>query len=93
MEEISSKSNQKLVEGDFMDSAGGVNDAEETIAKIHRTLNCLGYAQLQGVRCHLDGDEIVLTGSLDSFYLKQVALSVALKLPGVRNVRNEIQVN
>ncbi|MFT7634245.1 MAG: osmotically-inducible protein OsmY, partial [Mariniblastus sp.] len=31
-------------------------------------------------------------GELSSFYLKQVAQSVAVKIPGVREVRNEIQV-
>ena len=62
------------------------------VDQIRRTLSCLGYAQLNAVQCVLDGDEVLLTGKLDSFYLKQVAQSVAIKIPGVRNVRNEIQV-
>lgn len=69
-----------------------LKNEDSLIDQIQRTLACLGYAQLGGVRCIADGDEITLTGQLDSFYLKQVAQSVAIKVPGVRNVRNEIQV-
>lgn len=65
---------------------------DTVIDKIERTLACLGYAQLNNVRCIAHGDEITLTGQLDSYYLKQVAQSVAIKIPGVRNVRNDIQV-
>lgn len=68
-------------------------DDQALIDRIHQNLGRLGYVQLQNIKCFRDGDEIVLTGSLDSFYLKQVALSVAMKLPGVNNVRNEIMVN
>ena len=52
----------------------------------------LGYPQLNAVRCNAEGDEMLLTGELHSFYLKQVAQSVAVKIPGVRSVRNEIEV-
>ena len=52
----------------------------------------LGYPQLNSVQCTATGDLMVLTGELSSFYLKQVAQSVAVKIPGVREVRNEIQV-
>lgn len=40
----------------------------------------------------MEGDELVLSGNLNSFYLKQVAQSVAVKIPGVGSVRNEIVV-
>lgn len=69
------------------------SDHEEIASRLRRTLNCLGYAQLNRVHCRIEGDEIVLLGELNSFYLKQVAQSVALKMPGVRNVRNEIVVS
>ncbi len=52
----------------------------------------LGYPQLNAVRCVANGDQMLLTGELSSFYLKQVAQSVAVKIPGVREVRNEIHV-
>lgn len=53
----------------------------------------LGYPQLNAVQCTATGDQMLLTGELSSFYLKQVAQSVAVKIPGVREVRNEIQVS
>ena len=52
----------------------------------------LGYPQLSSVKCVAEGDQMLLTGILNSFYLKQVAQSVAVKIPGVRDVRNEIEV-
>lgn len=60
--------------------------------QIKAALNCLGYSQLNAVECVAEGDEILLRGQLHSFYLKQVAQSVAIKIPGVKNVRNEIEV-
>lgn len=52
----------------------------------------LGYPQLNAVQCSASGDLMLLTGELNSFYLKQVAQSVAVKIPGVREVKNEIHV-
>ena len=52
----------------------------------------LGYPQLNAIKCIAEGDQMLLTGVLNSFYLKQVAQSVAVKIPGVRDVRNEIEV-
>ena len=52
----------------------------------------MGYPQLNAVNCTAEGDRMLLTGVLKSFYLKQVAQSVAVKIPGVREVRNEIDV-
>ncbi len=72
--------------------AGVFTQSTNVIDQIQRTLSCLGYAQLNHVRCTADGDMITLTGQLDSFYLKQVAQSVAVKISGTQNVRNEIQV-
>jgi osmotically-inducible protein OsmY len=69
-----------------------LSDQDTVVDRIQRTLACLGYAQLNNIRCVANGDEITLNGQLDSYYLKQVAQSVAIKIPGVRNVRNDIQV-
>jgi osmotically-inducible protein OsmY len=60
--------------------------------QIQRALACIGYAQLNAVECVAEGDEVTLSGQLDSFYLKQVAQSVALKVPGVKKVKNDILV-
>lgn len=60
--------------------------------QVLRTFEQLGYPQLQGIVCESDGDKIRLSGNLDSFYLKQVAQSVAVKVSGVTSVDNQITV-
>lgn len=52
----------------------------------------LGYQQLNNIECELDGDVLVLSGKLKSFYLKQIAQTVAIKIPGVESVENRIEV-
>lgn len=52
----------------------------------------LGYQQLNNIRCEVEGNVMVLSGNLKSFYLKQVAQTVAVKIPGVASVRNQIEV-
>jgi len=52
----------------------------------------LGYQQLSNVDCEVEENVLVLTGELKSFYLKQVAQTVAMKIPGVASVRNLIEV-
>jgi osmotically-inducible protein OsmY len=60
--------------------------------RLKSTFEQLGYPQLSALECSAIGDLICLKGELSSFYLKQVAQSVAVKIPGVREVRNEIEV-
>lgn len=52
----------------------------------------LGYQQLNNIDCEVEDNVLVLTGKLKSFYLKQVAQTVAMKIPGVALVRNLIEV-
>ena len=61
-------------------------------AKVRISFEQLGYPQLNAVRCSFDGGVLRLSGTLNSFYLKQVAQSVAVRTPGVRSVENQIQV-
>lgn len=60
--------------------------------RVRDSFGQLGYPQLNAVVCTAEGDLMRLTGELNSFYLKQVAQSVAVKTPGVRSVENEIVV-
>ena len=52
----------------------------------------LGYQQLNGVHCEVEGNVLILSGNLKSFYLKQIAQTVAVNIPGVASVRNLIEV-
>ena len=52
----------------------------------------LGYQQLSKVHCKVEDNVLVLSGMLKSFYLKQIAQTVALNIPGVASVQNLIEV-
>ncbi len=70
-----------------------LGDSEVSLEdRIRISFEQLGYPQLSAIQCTAEGDQLRLTGVLNSFYLKQVAQSVAVKIPGVRLVHNEIEV-
>jgi len=52
----------------------------------------LGYQQLNGIKCEVEGSVLTLSGQLKSFYLKQIAQTVAVNIPGVSSVENLIEV-
>ena len=56
-------------------------------------LRCSGYRRLWSLECEVRDGQITLTGVLPSFYLKQVALTVAMRVEQVREVRNGIEVD
>ena len=49
-------------------------------------------APLESVRCVSDGTTVILQGDVPSMYLKQVATTLAIRVPGVQRVHNQIQV-
>ena len=61
--------------------------------QLRESFEQLGYPQLQAIECTVEDDTIRLTGELDSFYLKQVAQSVAMKIAGPHFIQNLIEVN
>lgn len=61
--------------------------------RVQLTMQRLGYTELHGVKCVAFDGHIRLRGTLKSFFLKQVAQSIAMKTPGVRRVINEIKVS
>lgn len=70
-----------------------VTKPEDLISKVRSSLGKLSYNQLDNVDCILEGtDHVKLTGQLKSYYLKQIAHTIALKVPGVRQVTNNILV-
>ncbi len=50
------------------------------------------YRSLHRLTCVVEDGELVLRGTLNSFYLKQIAQQVALKAAGWHRLRNEIEV-
>jgi len=73
-----------------------INTADNPTPELEELLRIsfdqLGYQQLNNVDCEVEENVLVLTGKLKSFYLKQVAQTVAMKIPGVASVRNLIEV-
>jgi osmotically-inducible protein OsmY len=65
----------------------------QSIAQLaRRAFEQIGYQQLSSLECFEEKGLLILRGRLNSFYLKQVAQSVAVKIPGVQLVQNEIEV-
>lgn len=68
-------------------------DQENLLAKLVReAFYQNSYRQLRRVDCCSDGCTVLLRGTTDSFYMKQVAQTAAAKVDGVQRVVNEIEV-
>jgi len=50
------------------------------------------YWSVRQLICHVDQERIVLRGTVPSYYLKQVAQTLAAKTVGVECVRSDIEV-
>ena len=55
-------------------------------------LRSSGYRHLWNLECEVHDDLVTLTGVLPSFYLKQVAQTIAMSVDRVREVRNIVEV-
>jgi osmotically-inducible protein OsmY len=52
----------------------------------------VGYPQLFAISVSVHGGQVTLDGEVPTYYLKQVAQTAALAVPGVESVENEIVV-
>lgn len=67
----------------------GEDDAAGLVsARLRRS----GYPFLRGVRCEVHEGVTVLSGTVPTFHLKQVAQALASHTPGVRQIDNRLQV-
>jgi osmotically-inducible protein OsmY len=55
-------------------------------------LRTSGYRLLWNLECEVSDGLVTLMGALPSFYLKQLAQSIAMRVDQVREVRNVIEV-
>lgn len=60
--------------------------------RIDHALRATGYRSLCGVSISERNGSVTLSGRVPSYYLKQIAQSVAKGAPGVRDVRNDLEV-
>jgi hypothetical protein len=61
--------------------------------RVEASLRGSGYLSLRGVVCDTRGDIIRLRGCLPTYYLKQLAQTIAAEVEGVRLIINRIIVS
>ncbi len=72
---------------------GGAMQSRKIIeANVQARLRQSPYPSLRRISCRLVGSGLILRGRVPSYYLKQVAQSVAVSVAGVPAVRNELEV-
>jgi len=70
-----------------------MNEVESDLAdKVADALRNTGYVQLSDLNVRVDRYDIHLQGHLPSYYLKQVAHYVVLRVPGVQMLVDDIQI-
>jgi osmotically-inducible protein OsmY len=61
-------------------------------AAVTAALGSAQYTALRSLKCLVSDGVAEITGTVPSFYLKQLAQAAVLQLPGVRIVRNLVEV-
>lgn len=59
---------------------------------VNRALLETGYAPLRCIQCDVSNGVVELTGSVPSFYVKQLAQAAVLRLDRIRGVKNRLHV-
>jgi osmotically-inducible protein OsmY len=60
--------------------------------RVERALRATGYLPLRDIEVVVYARLVILIGRVSSYYLKQVAQTTALAVPGAHQVRNEVEV-
>ncbi len=60
--------------------------------QIQQQLRTSPYRELSGVNCRVYRGVALLEGAVSSFYLKQIAQTLARRVPGVQRIMNQIHV-
>jgi osmotically-inducible protein OsmY len=60
---------------------------------VESALCATGYGPLRGIEVTVHARLVILGGRVPSYYLKQVAQTTALAVPGTRQVRNDLYVS
>lgn len=66
---------------------------DSLLRQLRSALRDSGYAALDRVDCRVDEGDVVLSGRLSSYYLKQLAQETALRTMRLGRVRNHIHVD
>jgi osmotically-inducible protein OsmY len=60
--------------------------------RVGRVLNATGYSPLRAIEVSIHSQLVILRGRVPSYYMKQLAQAAVLDVPGVRALRNDVQV-
>jgi osmotically-inducible protein OsmY len=60
--------------------------------RVERALHAAGYGPLRRIKVAVQARLVILAGRVASYYLKQIAQTVALTVPGTHQVRNDLEV-
>jgi osmotically-inducible protein OsmY len=74
------------------DAAAQGAEGDHLAERVEVALRATGYRPLHAVEVSVPGRVVVLRGRLPSYYLKQLAQAAALGVPGVRELRNDVEV-
>jgi osmotically-inducible protein OsmY len=61
-------------------------------SSVARALHATGYGTLRNIELIVQARVVTLTGRVPSYYLKQVAQTAALNVPGIHQIRNDLEV-
>ena len=67
-------------------------DARSLSADVEQALRASGYSALRGVDVVAISGVVFLQGCVPSYHMKQVAQAAVMSMPGVCEVRNELDV-
>ena len=67
-------------------------DNSAIAARVEQALRATGYLALRALRVSAIASVVQLEGTVSTYHLKQLAQATALSVPGVREVRNEVDV-
>src|SRR5262245_4720574 len=65
---------------------------DRNCAALRQELGTSPYSSIRHLVCQIDRDRIRVQGTVSSFYLKQIAQSLAAKVVGMQYVQSEIKV-
>lgn len=68
-------------------------ETDDMVRRLAEAFARVPHLPVSSVTWELEGTTVVLRGCVRSFYLKQLAQSVALRQPGIARVINEIEVD
>jgi osmotically-inducible protein OsmY len=74
-------------------SLGGRSRTEPSLAeRVERALRATGYPALRTIDVSVRGRLVVLQGRVPSYYMKQMAQAIAMAIPAVQELRNDVDV-